>query len=99
MKFQLLLAVYIIPACLLFSCKEQKRSLPGPLKIASGQMPNITKDNSGQLHLVYGTGDSIMYSSSADDGNTFTTPSLINVLPGLVTSLPAVPRLLFQIMV
>jgi len=54
--------------------------------IATGQMPNIAKDNSGNVHLVYGNGDSILYSYSSDRGKTFSTPSLIAVLPKLAAS-------------
>jgi len=54
--------------------------------IALGQMPNIVRDNSGVVHLVYGNGDSILYSYSADKGKTFSNPALIAVLPELVAS-------------
>jgi len=49
-------------------------------------MPNLTKDNSNQIHLVYGSGDSILYSLSDDHGNTFSKPSLISILTGLAAS-------------
>jgi len=54
--------------------------------IAAGQMPNLTKDRKNNLHLVYGTGDSIMYRSSVNDGKSFSEPTLIGVLPGLAAS-------------
>jgi len=54
--------------------------------LAPGQMPNIAKDNAGKLHLVYGTGDSIMYSFSSDHGKTFSKPQLISALPQLAAS-------------
>ena len=54
--------------------------------IATGQMPNIAKDKSGKLHLVYGIGDSIMYLFSSDHGNTFSKPGLIARLPRLAAS-------------
>ncbi|MBK5272147.1 MAG: hypothetical protein JJE22_14150, partial [Bacteroidia bacterium] len=81
-----LLLVTIIASILFQSCKDQKKENTSGLTIAKGQMPNISKDNSGELHLVYGTGDSIMYSFSADKGNSFSTPVLISVLPELVAS-------------
>ena len=46
-------------------------------------MPNITNDSAGNIHLVYGIGDSIMYTRSSDDGGSFAKPSLIAVLPKL----------------
>jgi hypothetical protein len=50
--------------------------------IAKGQMPSITKDQNNVIHIVYGSGDSIMYISSRD-GSSFTSPALIAVLPQL----------------
>jgi len=54
--------------------------------IAQGQMPNLSVDHSGVVHLVYGMGDSILYSYSSDKGNSFSSPSLITVLPKLAAS-------------
>lgn len=71
---------------LIASCADQHTSLNADSIIASGQMPNIVKDNADNLHLVYGTGDSIMYSYSSDRGATFSAPSLISVLPKLAAS-------------
>ena len=69
----------------LFSCQDQKAEVASTT-IAVGQMPNIVKDNSGNVHLVYGNGDSILYSYSSDRGRTFSTPALISVLPMLAAS-------------
>jgi len=85
MKSILLLAS--ITTCILFqSCKDEWKENNTDATIAKGQMPAITKDNSGDLHLVYGTGDSIMYSFSSDKGNSFSPPRLISVLPQLAAS-------------
>jgi hypothetical protein len=54
--------------------------------IANGQMPNVVKDKAGILHLVYGIGDSIMYLYSKDGGKSFSTASLVSVLPKLAAS-------------
>lgn len=54
--------------------------------IAKGQMPNLSTDNSGNIHLVYGSGDSILYSYSSDKGNFFSAPSVIGILPKLAAS-------------
>jgi hypothetical protein len=54
--------------------------------IATGQMPNVAKDNSGNIHLVYGSGDSILYSYSSDKGKSFSSPSVVSVLPELAAS-------------
>jgi hypothetical protein len=53
--------------------------------IARGQMPAITMDKKNNLHIVYGSGDSILYVSSKD-GKSFSIPSLIAMLPKLFAS-------------
>jgi hypothetical protein len=76
-----------ITVCILFqSCKDQAKENNAGSVIAKGQMPDITKDHSGILHLVYGNGDSILYSFSPDGGNSFSSPALISVLPELAAS-------------
>src|SRR4051812_17419095 len=52
--------------------------------IAAGQMPAITKDSHQNIHLVYGSGDSILYTFSNNKGASFTAPQLVSILPGLV---------------
>src|SRR5262245_9832469 len=54
--------------------------------IATGQMPAVARDHSNNLHLVYGKGDSILYSYSSDHGKTFSTPALISVVQKLAAS-------------
>ncbi|MEJ7682119.1 MAG: hypothetical protein WKG06_30570 [Segetibacter sp.] len=60
--------------------------------IANGHMPNLAKDKSNNIHLVYGSGDSIMYLFSKD-GKTFTPPALIAVLPNLFASAMRGPQI------
>ena len=55
-------------------------------KIGNGQMPGMVMDPSGVLNVVYGQKDSLWYASSTDKGNTFSSPELITVLPGLASS-------------
>lgn len=63
---------------------SQKQALvKSDLIVARGQMPQLVKDKNNKLCLVYGTGDSIMYSFSLDNGKTFSLPSLISVLPNV----------------
>ena len=62
------------------SCSQKKEQAKADFIIANGQMPNMAKDKSNTIHLVYGSGDSIMYASSDNEG-VFTKPSLIAVLP------------------
>jgi hypothetical protein len=54
--------------------------------IAAGQMPDLSKDNADNVHLVYGSGDSILYIYSTDNGKSFSSPSLIALLPELAAS-------------
>ena len=56
------------------------------IMVANGQMPNLVKDKQDNLHLVYGSGDSILYMYSVDHGKTFSKPSLISILPELAAS-------------
>jgi len=73
----------IFIACCFISCGEKKAVAKDDFVIGNGQIPNIAKDKSGTIHLTYGLGDSIMYTSSSDKGNSFSTPSLVAVLPKL----------------
>jgi hypothetical protein len=77
---------FVFAYILITSCAEHDKSNKADSIIASGQMPNIAKDNSNNFYLVYGTGDSIMYCYSSDHGETFSTSSLISVLPKLAAS-------------
>lgn len=60
--------------------------------IGKGQMPDITADKGRDIHIVYGSSDSILYVSSPD-GKTFTEPSLVAVLPGLFASAMRGPQI------
>lgn len=74
-------------AVLIFSaCSEKQSRKSNDVIIASGQMPNLIKDKEDNLHLVYGSGDSIMYTFSSNHGETFSTPALISILPELAAS-------------
>jgi hypothetical protein len=53
--------------------------------IANGQMPSIAK-NEQRIYLVYGNGDSILYSYSLNKGESFSKPKLVHILPGLAAS-------------
>ncbi len=71
---------FFISACNEQQKKESKNE-NGDLIIGNGQMPNAVKDNSNNLHVVYGSGDSILYSVSFDEGKAFTAPRVIALLP------------------
>jgi len=82
LNFFLIITLFFVSVC----CNNQITIKNSDNVIAHGQMPNLTKDNSNQIHLVYGSGDSILYSLSDDHGNTFSKPSLISILTGLAAS-------------
>ncbi len=70
---------------LMCSCEDQQSEAP-ITTIATGQMPNVSTDNSGNIHLVYGNGDSILYSYSTNKGQSFSSPALVSILPKLSAS-------------
>lgn len=92
MKLVCLFIVLIILVCF-FSCKEQQNKNDSPLLIASGQMPAMVKDSSGKIHLVYGTGDSIMYTYSEDKGRSFSSPELVDTLAAMVAGAACSPQI------
>ena len=73
-----------VTAVAFFACRNG--SMGSGNTIANGQMPNLSTDNSGIVHLVYGNGDSILYSSSSDKGNSFSSPAVVAILPELAAS-------------
>src|SRR6266496_5161518 len=85
-NMKVVLLVTFIIMLLFESCKTQKAETNSETFIANGQMPNITRDTSGNIHIVYGNGDSLLYSFSSDAGKTFSISSLIAVLPHLAAS-------------
>ena len=78
------LTVIAILLVFITGCTDQ--TVEKNLVIGFGQMPNLVKDNKNNLHVVYGTGDSIIYSFSSNGGRTFSSPVLISVLPKLAAS-------------
>lgn len=78
---------WIIVSSLLFSaCAEKQQSHQQDQIIGRGQMPAIAIANDNSIHIVYGTGDSIMYSFSTDQGKSFSPAALIAILPDLAAS-------------
>ena len=67
------------------SCSEKKMLTKDDFIIANGQMPNMVIDKENNIHLIYGSGDSILYAYSTDNASSFSTPSLISVLPNVYT--------------
>jgi hypothetical protein len=69
----------------LSGCQDKMTETSGEI-IATGQMPNAVMDRSGNPQLVFGSGDSILYSSSTDRGRTFSSPTLVAIIPKLAAS-------------
>ena len=77
----------------LFHLSLFARQINGPIiTIGQGKVPSVVKDKFNMIHIVYGTGDSIMYILSKD-GSSFSTPSLVAVLPGLFSFAMRGPQL------
>ena len=81
-----------IVCSILFLSAATAQQSAGSLVVAKGKMPNIAKDKSNNLHIVYGTGDSIMYVSSKN-GKDFSLPTLVAVLPNLFASAMRGPQI------
>ncbi len=64
--------------------------------IATGEMPNAVNDGMGNLHLVYGNGDSILYTQSTDRGKSFSTPALVAIVPELFATSMRGPQIAFS---
>jgi len=74
-------------------CTERREAENATLAIARGKMPAVTNDANKTIHLVYGSGDKLMYTSSNDEGQTFTSPELVANLAGLVASATRGPQI------
>jgi hypothetical protein len=81
--FQLKIFIALFIVCAFISCKEKQAIAKADFVIGNGQLPDIAKDKNGTIHLVYGLGDSILYTFSSDNGQSFSSPSVIAVLPDL----------------
>ncbi len=92
-KFYIMKSISLfVVALFFFSLNYSQNKENKDVIIADGHMPNIVKDKSNNIHLVYGIGDSIMYVLSKD-GKIFTSPALIAVLPNLFASAMRGPQI------
>ena len=74
---------FIVLLFLLFAACSENNSNKA-LLIAKGQIPALAKDADNNIHLVYGSGDSIMYTYSKNKGISFAPPVVIDTLNDLV---------------
>jgi hypothetical protein len=85
--FNLTIFLIVVSSSLFSQNKEANE-----LNITNGRMPDVTIDKSKTIHIVYGRGDSIMHISSSD-GKSFSSPSLVAVLPNLMASAMRGPQM------
>lgn len=66
------------------ACRNTTQKNVSTQVLGAGLLPDVYLDSGQVIHLVYGVGDSILYASSADGGQHFTEPQLVDTLPGLM---------------
>ena len=67
------------------SCtNDPEKNNTGVITIAHGQMPAVSAQDTDSLNIVFGSGDSLKHIYCANKGSSFSSPELIDTLPGLV---------------
>ena len=61
--------------------------------ISKGRQPQLSKDNSGSIRLVYGEADKIFYAVSKDNGLTFSSPTIVAEVTGMHLGMTRGPQL------
>jgi hypothetical protein len=61
--------------------------------LAAGEQPQVSVDNKGVVRLVFGKKDQIFYSTSDDNGKTFTTAVLVAQVPEMHLGMTRGPQL------
>ncbi len=62
---------------LLIICVSTHLSSRAQTTLAPGEQPQLTVDAKGKIRLVYGENDKIYFSTSNDNGKTFSSPQLV----------------------
>lgn len=62
-------------------------------QIGEGQQPQVTVDQSGLIRVVYGRADTIYYSTSLDDGQTFDQPVPVGSVSAMHLGMTRGPQL------
>ena len=88
-----LFAIVAIFGMTFSSYRNEKEPEGASLIVGQGQMPNATNDSKGNIYIVFGTGDSIMYSLSINHGRSFSNPVLVSILPKLAASAMRGPQI------
>ena len=63
------------------------------IKIADGEQPQLTVGITGEIKIVFGKGDQILYTDSKDQGNTFGKPVVIATVPEMHLGMTRGPQL------
>ena len=83
----------LIPLILISALLGNSKLESNPKSIGKGQMPSLAADKMGKVHLVYGSGDSLLYAVSNDKGSSFTKATLIKVIDGLAANATRGPQI------
>ncbi len=70
----------------ILGCENESEEGEKVVMVGNGEMPNLTKDKEGRIHVVYGQGDQIMHTMSGDQGRSYPVPDVVNKLPELAAS-------------
>ncbi len=71
---------------------EENVTQPEVVSVAYGKMPALTFAKN-ELHVIYGSNDSLLYTASSDNGSDYQAPQLLDVIPGLVASATRGPQI------
>lgn len=74
------------------SCKQENKVKNSVSSIAKGKMPSLATDKNKNVHIVFGSGDSLLYVYSIDGGKTFSAPTLIDTVTSLVANATRGPQ-------
>lgn len=83
MKYILQLFNCFAVTLLVCNCSPAEPEGEMNVRIGRGSLPALAISKSGDAYVVYGSGDSLLYSISDNRGGSFTPPQLIAVVPGL----------------
>ena len=77
LTYVLILSIFFI------SCQDSKQKSTALIS-SFGEQPAVSKNTSGEIAVVFGNEESIYYSSSKNQGDSFSKPSLVAEHEGLV---------------
>jgi len=87
-------ALSMLISLVLVSCKEtETQGDYAGIISAFGDQPSVTQGPDNEITIVFGNEESIYYSESKDDGKSFSEPSLVGKLKGLVLGFSSGPSI------